>query len=112
MDDLISDLSVSNLPWERFDAVLFDLDGVLTATATVHATCWKRMFDEFLRQNAGRNNEPFEPFRVDEDYRLYVDGKPRFDGVRSFLRSILFRSHRCTSLADGLMRGESRIRWS
>lgn len=87
MDELISDLSVSNLPWERFDAVLFDLDGVLTATATVHATCWKRMFDEFLRQNAGRNNEPFEPFRLDEDYRLYVDGKPRFDGVRSFLAS-------------------------
>jgi alpha,alpha-trehalase len=72
---------------ERFDAVLFDLDGVLTATAKVHAACWKRTFDELLRQRATQNAEPFRPFDIDTDYRAYVDGKPRYDGVRSFLES-------------------------
>jgi beta-phosphoglucomutase family hydrolase len=61
-------------------ACLFDLDGVLTKTATVHARAWKEMFDGFLR---GRG-EPFEPFEA-ADYEEYVDGKPRLDGVRSFL---------------------------
>ena len=72
---------------ERFDAVLFDLDGVLTDTARVHAACWKKMFDEFLRQRATDTNEPFQPFAIETDYKLYVDGKPRFEGVRSFLES-------------------------
>ena len=72
---------------DRFDAVLFDLDGVLTATAKVHAACWKRMFDEYLAQRAAKNNEPFQAFDIETDYRLHVDGKPRFDGVRDFLRS-------------------------
>ncbi len=72
---------------DRFAAVLFDLDGVLTATAKVHAACWKQMFDEYLRKRAAENNEPFQPFDIETDYRLYVDGKPRFDGVRDFLRS-------------------------
>jgi beta-phosphoglucomutase family hydrolase len=72
---------------ESFDAVLFDLDGVLTDTAKVHATCWKRMFDDFLQQRARANNEPFQAFEIETDYNLYVDGKPRFDGVRSFLLS-------------------------
>jgi beta-phosphoglucomutase family hydrolase len=72
---------------ERFDAVLFDLDGVLTATARVHAVCWKRMFDEFLQQWAESRGEPFQPFDIDADYREYVDGKRRYDGVRSFLQS-------------------------
>ena len=72
---------------ERFDAVLFDLDGVLTATAKVHATCWKKMFDAFLHQWAAEHNEPFRPFDIETDYKLYVDGKPRYDGVRSFLES-------------------------
>ena len=63
---------------ERFDAVLFDLDGVLTATAKVHAAAWKRMFDEFLRRRAEETGEPFVPFDVGSDYERYVDGKPRY----------------------------------
>jgi alpha,alpha-trehalase len=70
---------------EQFDAVLFDLDGVLTATAKVHAICWKRMFDEFLQQQATLRNEPFVPFALETDYFRYVDGKPRYEGVQSFL---------------------------
>ena len=71
----------------RFDAVLFDLDGVLTKTAKLHASCWKKMFDQFLQQRAGVNKEPFKPFDIDRDYELYVDGEPRYDGVRNFLKS-------------------------
>ncbi|MEM6752213.1 MAG: hydrolase, partial [Cyanobacteria bacterium P01_C01_bin.38] len=70
---------------DDFDAVLFDLDGVLTATAKVHAVSWKRMFDEFLSQRSKDNNEAFVPFEIDTDYKHYVDGKPRLEGVRSFL---------------------------
>ena len=66
----------------RFDAVLFDLDGVLTETATLHAAAWKQMFDTFLRHRAETRGEPLEPFDIDDDYRWYVDGKPRYDGVR------------------------------
>jgi alpha,alpha-trehalase len=72
---------------DRYDAVLFDLDGVLTATARVHATCWKRMFDDFLRRRAEASGDPFRPFEIETDYRLYVDGKPRYEGVRSFLEA-------------------------
>lgn len=72
---------------EQFRAVLFDLDGVLTDTAKVHAACWKRMFDGFLRQHAADTHIPFQPFDIGSDYPQYVDGKPRFDGVRSFLTS-------------------------
>ena len=72
---------------ERYDAVLFDLDGVITNTASFHATCWKQMFDEYLRRHAEQSGELFRPFDLAADYRLYVDGKPRFDGVRDFLRS-------------------------
>jgi beta-phosphoglucomutase family hydrolase len=72
---------------ERFDAVLFDLDGVLTDTAKVHAACWKTMFDEFLRSRATRTGEAFRPFDSDTDYKRYVDGKLRYEGVRSFLQS-------------------------
>jgi beta-phosphoglucomutase family hydrolase len=72
---------------ERYDAVLFDLDGVITNTATLHATCWKQMFDEYLRRRGEQSGEAFRPFDLAADYRLYVDGKPRFDGVRDFLRS-------------------------
>ena len=68
-------------------ACLFDLDGVLTKTAVVHAAAWKRMFDGFLRERAERAGEEFVPFDPDEDYAEYVDGKPRLDGVRSFLAS-------------------------
>jgi beta-phosphoglucomutase family hydrolase len=72
---------------DRFDAVLFDLDGVLTDTAAVHARAWKTMFDDFLRTWAERHGHRFEPFTIDGDYKTYVDGKPRYDGVRSFLLS-------------------------
>src|SRR5688572_17175327 len=70
-----------------YDAVLFDLDGVLTRTAIVHAAAWKRLFDGFLEQRAARTGEAFVPFDVDADYRRYVDGKPRYNGVADFLAS-------------------------
>ena len=72
---------------DRYDAVLFDLDGVITNTATLHAACWKRMFDGYLQDRARQRDEVFRPFDLANDYRLYVDGKPRFDGARDFLRS-------------------------
>jgi beta-phosphoglucomutase family hydrolase len=65
-------------------ACLFDLDGVLTQTAKVHAAAWKTMFDEFLRE---RDGDDFTPFDAHDDYDEYVDGKPRYDGVRSFLQA-------------------------
>jgi beta-phosphoglucomutase family hydrolase len=72
---------------DRYDAVLLDLDGVITNTASIHAACWKQMFDEYLRKRATQTGEAFRPFDIETDYRLYVDGKPRFDGARDFLRS-------------------------
>lgn len=75
------------LSGSRFDAFLFDLDGVLTATAKVHASCWKRMFDEYLQQRAETTGEAFQPFDIGADYLAHVDGKPRYDGVRDFLQS-------------------------
>jgi beta-phosphoglucomutase family hydrolase len=72
---------------ERFDAVLFDMDGVLTDTASVHASAWKRMFDAFLRARAAASGERFVPFDIEADYARHVDGKPRTDGVRDFLRA-------------------------
>ncbi len=71
----------------RIRACLFDLDGVLTQTARVHAAAWKEMFDAFLRDRAARTGEKFVPFDPVADYDTYVDGKPRYDGVRSFLTS-------------------------
>ena len=69
-----------------YDAVVFDMDGVITDTATVHAAAWKRMFDDFLERRAAETGSPFAPFR-DEDYLRYVDGRPRDDGVEGFLAS-------------------------
>jgi beta-phosphoglucomutase family hydrolase len=66
---------------------LFDLDGVLTKTAKVHAAAWKEMFDGFLRERARQTGQPFVPFDPVTDYDEYVDGKPRADGTRSFLAS-------------------------
>lgn len=68
-------------------AALFDLDGVLTDTASVHKKAWKAMFDDFLRRRAERAGEAFTPFDMQSDYLNYVDGKKREDGVRSFLAS-------------------------
>lgn len=64
---------------------LFDLDGVITKTAKVHNAAWKEMFDAYLRDRSRRTGEPFVPFDPVKDYDEYVDGKPRYDGVRSFL---------------------------
>jgi beta-phosphoglucomutase family hydrolase len=77
---------VLGLP-DKIEALLFDMDGVLTQTAKVHAAAWKQTFDEFLRQRAQERGEKFVPFDQHSDYDEYVDGKPREDGVRSFLES-------------------------
>ncbi|MFM9588436.1 HAD family hydrolase [Streptomyces scabiei] len=69
---------------ERIRACLFDLDGVITRTAVVHAAAWRRAFDEFLRR---RDGDAFRPFDPSADYERYVDGRPRADGVRTFLAS-------------------------
>lgn len=72
---------------EKVHACLFDLDGVLTDTASVHTKAWKAMFDDYLSERAERTGEKFVPFDAAADYRQYVDGKKREDGVRSFLQS-------------------------
>lgn len=72
---------------DQIHALLFDLDGVLTQTAKVHAEAWKQTFDEYLQQRADKNGEKFVPFDKVSDYDDYVDGKPRSDGVQSFLES-------------------------
>ena len=71
----------------RYRALLFDLDGVITRTATVHAAAWKTLFDDFLAGWAAAHDEPFVPFDVRRDYVRYVDGRRRYDGVDAFLRS-------------------------
>ncbi|CAN5579111.1 beta-phosphoglucomutase family hydrolase [soil metagenome] len=78
---------VPAIPADEFDAVLYDLDGVLTDTASLHARAWKQMFDEFLRRYSAQHDLPFEPFEICTDYRTYVDGKPRYEGVSAFLES-------------------------
>lgn len=75
------------IDFTQYDAVLFDLDGVLTATAKLHAICWKQMFDQYLQQKSLTTGVAFQPFDIDQDYRLYVDGKLRYEGVKSFLQS-------------------------
>ncbi len=71
----------------EFDAVVFDLDGVITKTALVHGSAWKKMFDEYLRSREERFGEPFREFTHTDDYLPFVDGKPRYKGVDSFLKS-------------------------
>lgn len=70
-----------------FTAVIFDLDGVITQTALVHSRAWKEMFDEYLRFREKQYGEPFREFTHDRDYLPYVDGKPRYEGVQSFLKA-------------------------
>lgn len=72
---------------DGIQALLFDMDGVLTETAKVHAAAWKETFDAVLRERAERDGTPFVPFDVTTDYGDYVDGKPRYEGVASFLES-------------------------
>lgn len=78
--------SALGLP-DRVQACLFDMDGVLTQTASVHAAAWQQMFDDFLRERSQRSGEPFVPFDLAHDYPEYIDGRIRSDGTRSFLRS-------------------------
>jgi beta-phosphoglucomutase family hydrolase len=77
---------VLGLP-DGVNACLFDLDGVLTQTAKIHAAAWKQMFDAYLREGAAASGQEFVPFDPVADYDEYVDGKPRYEGVRSFLAS-------------------------
>jgi len=67
--------------------VVFDLDGVVTDTARLHQDAWESMFNEFLKKWSEREGKPYVPFDPDKDYHAYVDGKPRFEGVASFLES-------------------------
>jgi beta-phosphoglucomutase family hydrolase len=77
---------VLGLP-DGITAGLFDLDGVLTSTARLHAVAWAQMFDDFLRERAQRSWQPFRAFDPVADYNSFVDGRPRLDGVRTFLDS-------------------------
>ena len=72
---------------DEIKACLFDMDGVVTKTALVHAAAWKEMFDEFLRDWSAKNGTQFVPFDSEHDYNEYVDGKPRLEGIKSFLES-------------------------
>lgn len=72
---------------KAFDAVIFDLDGVITKTALVHSAAWKKMFDEFLQKHARKSGKPFREFTHKDDYLPHVDGKPRYKGVADFLSS-------------------------
>jgi trehalose 6-phosphate phosphatase len=80
---------------EDVDSVIFDMDGVVTRTALVHASAWKRLFDDYMEEHSRRTGENWHPFDAAADYRQYVDGKSRYDGVRSFLAS------RSLALPDG-----------
>ncbi|MFT2007848.1 beta-phosphoglucomutase family hydrolase [Pontibacter sp. 13R65] len=72
---------------KNIKALILDMDGVITNTAVVHAEAWKKMTDSFLKKRGERDNKTYKPFDVVEDYRAYVDGMPRYDGVRNFLES-------------------------
>ena len=97
MVEPLGDARVLGLP-EDVTACLFDLDGVLTDTAALHAAAWRDMFDGFLRQRAARDRAAFVAFDPVGDYDTYVDGKPREDGVRCFLRSRGCKERHCRSL--------------
>jgi beta-phosphoglucomutase family hydrolase len=71
----------------EYEAILSDLDGVITKTARLHAAAWKRLFDDYLKLAAAKAGRTFKPFDLEEDYRVHLDGKPRHDGVRDFLKS-------------------------
>jgi len=84
-----------NIARQLYQAALLDMDGVITDTASIHAACWKTMFDQFLEEWSSQNVVTFRPFDA-ADYNTYVDGKPRNQGVRDFLKS------RAITLADGM----------
>ncbi len=72
---------------KTFDVAVFDLDGVITKTAVVHAAAWKKMFDDYMKLREKRDSETFKEFTVEGDYLQFVDGKPRYKGTQSFLES-------------------------
>ncbi|PVY40810.1 HAD family hydrolase [Pontibacter virosus] len=76
-----------NLQEKNIKALIFDLDGVVTQTARVHAQAWKRMFDAYLQQRGEKDGKLYEPLDIETDYRELIDGIPRYDGVRNFLES-------------------------
>lgn len=78
---------ITPLALAAYEAVLSDLDGVLTKTARLHAAAWKRLFDDYLAQVGARTGTSVKSFNLEEDYRLHLDGKPRHEGVRDFLKS-------------------------
>ncbi|MGV0409986.1 hypothetical protein ACUY3S_10960 [Corynebacterium resistens] len=80
-------LSSNHLATLPYDAVLFDMDGVVTRTASVHAAAWKELFDSVLADSRSGLGADTPPFDADRDYRLYVDGRSREDGIRAFLTS-------------------------
>jgi alpha,alpha-trehalase len=82
----VDDRSTARTSWPRVDAAIFDTDGVITRTATVHAAAWKALFDEFLAARARSGGVGFREF-TEDDYRRFVDGVPRYDGVARFLAS-------------------------
>lgn len=71
----------------KIKAIIFDLDGVITRTAGVHAAAWEKMFNEYLDKRILQNKEGFLPIQLPEDYLKYIDGIPRYDGVKNFLES-------------------------
>ncbi|MFO8010847.1 MAG: trehalose-phosphatase [Dehalococcoidia bacterium] len=79
--------SLRRLNPEIIKAVIFDMDGVITDTAETHAHAWKKLFDEYLKERSERLNQELKPFDISVDYYHYVDGKPRYEGVKSFLES-------------------------
>ena len=80
-------LAPTDVDLVAYDAFLFDLDGVITRTASVHARAWKTLFDTFLAEWAKSHDEPFVAFDASREYGLYVDGRRRYDGVDTFLRA-------------------------
>jgi len=72
---------------KEFEAIILDLDGVVTSTERLHARAWKKTFDDFLSARHGDEKEPFKDFDIEMDYQSYVDGRPRLEGVRSFLEA-------------------------
>jgi len=72
---------------DEIQAAIFDMDGVITDTALIHANSWKKMFDEYLSEYYTQQKKAFKPFDINNDYYRFIDGKPRFDGVKSFLQS-------------------------
>jgi beta-phosphoglucomutase family hydrolase len=76
-----------SLVWQGYEAMLFDLDGVITRTVALHVAAWKRLFDEFLADRGAAEGVTHQPFDPEHDYRVHVDGRPRYDGVAAFLAS-------------------------